>query len=144
MRETSRSRQRGQALIEAALTIPLIFILLLGFYEVSLVVESDLDLQTAVGLAAAAAATAPANDAPVAMTYAQATFQNTVKHFDLLAQTSLACRGPYAAGDTISCTGQATLALNGTPFQEISPSVSLSATAHAHISAYRAQAPPGP
>ena len=139
----SRARQGGQALIETALTIPLLFILLLGFYEVSLVVQSNLDLQTAVGLAAAAAATAPADDAATATHYADATFQNTVKHFDLLDQTSLACTGPYAAGDTITCTGQATLELSGTPFAMISPSVDVTATSRAHISAYRAQAPPG-
>ncbi len=143
MSGASRARQGGQALIEAALTIPVLFVLLLGFYEVSLVVQSDLDLQTAVGLAAAAAATAPANDEPAATQYAQATFQNTVKHFDLLEQPSLVCSGPYAAGDTLTCTGQAALALSGTPFAAISPSVNLSATARAHISAYRAQAPPG-
>lgn len=143
MRVTPRPRQRGQALIEAALTFPLLFTLLLGFYEVSLVVQSDLDLETAVGLAAAAAATAPANDAPAANRYAQDTFQNTVKHFSLLQQTSMTCQGSYAAGSTITCTGQATLALTGTPFAEISPSLNLSATERAHISRYRAQAPPG-
>lgn len=144
MRAGPSRRQRGQALIEAALTFPLLFTLLLGFYEVSLVVQSDLDLQTAVGLASAAAATAPADDPTDADRYAQDTFQNTVKHFDLLQATSLACRGPYAAGDTITCTGQATLALTGTPFAEISPSVGLTATERSHISAYRAQAPRGP
>lgn len=143
MRRPPGSRQGGQALIEAALTIPVLFILLLGFYEVSLVVQSDLDLKTAVGLAAAAAATAPANDAQAATRYAQATFQSTVKHFNLLDRPSLDCAGPYAAGDTLTCTGQATLALSGTPFAAISPSVTLTATAQAHISAYRAQAPPG-
>ncbi len=143
MRGPSRARQGGQALVETALTIPVLFILLLGFYEVSLVVQSDLDLRTAVGLAAAAAATAPANDPRAATQYAQATFQNTVKHFDLLDQPSLVCVGPYAAGDTVTCSGQATLGLSGTPFAAISPSVELSATAQAHISAYRAQEPPG-
>jgi len=143
MSSGSRARQGGQALVETALTIPLLFVLLLGFYQVSLVVQSNLDLQTAVGLAAAAAATAPADDAGAATHYADATFQNTVKHFNLLDQTSLSCTGPYAAGDTITCTGQATLGLSGTPFAVISPSVGLSATSHAHISAYRAQAPPG-
>ncbi len=141
MRGAPHRRQRGQALIEAALTFPLLFVLLLGFYEVSLVVQSDLDLKTAVGLAAAAAATAPANDATDANRFAQDTFQNTVKNFSLLQQTSLICQGPYAAGDTITCTGQATLALTGTPFAEISPSLNLTATEHSHISAYRAQAP---
>lgn len=144
MRAAPHARQRGQALIEAALTIPLLFMLLLGFYEVSLVVQSDLDLETAVGLAAAAAATAPANDAADANRYAQDTFENTVKHFNLLQQTSLLCRGSYAAGSDITCTGQATLALNGTPFEEISPSLNLSATEQAHISRYRAQAPRAP
>jgi Flp pilus assembly protein TadG len=143
MRGPSRARQGGQALVETALTIPVLFILLLGFYEVSLVVQSDLDLRTAVGLAAAAAATAPANDPRAATQYAQATFQNTVKHFDLLDQPSLVCVGPYAAGDTVTCSGQATLGLSGTLFAAISPSVGLSATAQAHISAYRAQQPPG-
>lgn len=136
-------RQRGQALIEAALTFPLLFTLLLGFYEVSLVVQSSLDLQTAVGLAAAAAATAPADDPADANRYAQDTFRSTVRHFALLQDASLGCAGPYAAGDTLTCSGRATLALSGTPFAEISPSLGLSATEHAHISAYRAQAPPG-
>lgn len=144
MSGAAHPRQRGQALVEAALTFPLLFILLLGFYEVSLAVQSDLDLQTAVGLAAAAAATAPANDATDANRYAEDTFQNTVKHFNLLQQTSLGCQGPYAAGDNITCTGHATLALNGTPFEEISPSLNLTATEQAHISAYRAQAPRAP
>ncbi|MGH7910661.1 MAG: TadE family protein [Candidatus Dormibacteraceae bacterium] len=142
MRAAGRGR-RGQALIEAALTLPWLFILLLGFYEVSLVVQSDLDLRTAVGLAAASAATAPAGDGTVANRYAQDTFVNTVKHFGLLEQVSLTCTGPYAAGDTITCTGRATLALSGTPFAEISPSLPLSETSHALISSYRAQAPPG-
>lgn len=136
------ARQRGQALIETAFTIPVLLVLLLGFYEVSLVVQSNLDLQTAVGLAAAAAASAPANDAGAATRYAQATFDGTVRHFGLLQAPRLACHGSYAAGGTITCTGQATLGLSGTPFAEISPSLGLSATARAHISAHRAQASP--
>lgn len=141
----SRRRQRGQAVIESAFTIPILFILLLGFYEVSLVVQSDLDLQTAVGLAAASAAAAPANDSPAAARYAQATFVNTVKHFSLLQDPDLVCQGPYTADGTLTCTGHATLGLSDTPFAEVSPPVpiQLTATAHAHISAYRAQAPGG-
>lgn len=138
------ARQRGQALIETAFTIPVLFILLLGFYEVSLAVQSNLDLRTAVGLAAAAAASAPAGDRSDATQYAQATFQGTVRHFGLLQGPKLVCAGPHQAGGTITCTGRAELGLGGTPFAEISPSVSLTATARAHISAYRAQAPPGP
>lgn len=136
-------RQRGQALIEAAFTIPVLFVLLLGFYEVSLAVQSNLDLGTAVGLAAAAAASAPAGDQPDATRYAQATFGHTVQHFGLLQGARLVCQGPYQAGATITCTGTATLRLSGTPFAEISPSVALSATSRAHISAYRAAASPG-
>src|SRR5205807_264766 len=46
-------RRSGQALIESAITIPVLLVLLLGFLLVMVVAQAVVDLDTATGLAAA-------------------------------------------------------------------------------------------
>ena len=134
--------QSGQALIEAALTLPVLFLLLLGFYEVALAVQSDVDLGTSVALASASAATAPAGNAPRGQEYASQTFTHTIAHFPLLQRTSIVCSGSFMAGSPVTCTGQATLQLGATPFAAISPSIPLTRQSTAYLSPYRSQGPP--
>ena len=134
--------QRGQALVEAALTIPILVLLLLGFYTAALAVQGFVDLGTAVSLAAASAASAPADDAPEATAYASQTFTHTVQHFPLLSSPSISCPGDFRAGGAVTCTGTAFLSLSDTPLGLVSGDIRITRTAVAHSSPYRARRSP--
>ena len=57
---SGRGGRRGQALIETAITLPIMIALFLGFLAVGLAVQGAVDLNTAVYLATASAVTCAA------------------------------------------------------------------------------------
>jgi hypothetical protein len=118
----TRLRQlSGQALIESAVTIPILLILFLGFLAVGLAAQSFVDLNTAVNLAAASAVTAPADNATIANGYARDTFDATIKHVPDLQSQGITCGGTYPAPAVVTCTGSATIQFSKSPLALVVP-----------------------
>ena len=141
---TARRRRSGQALIETAVTLPVLILLFFGFLAVGVFAQAYVDLNTAVYLAAASNATAYANTQNGdADQFALDTFDATVRHDSLLQKKSFACAGNYAAGGQIHCDGTATLLYSRTPMAIVVPipDPDISATAFAVRSKYRSEKP---
>jgi Flp pilus assembly protein TadG len=132
---------RGQALVETAITLPVLIALFLGFLGAGVAAQGYVDLNTAVYLAAASNVTAPASDQTDAMQYAEGTFDNTLVHDTLLQKVGFDCPVPpsdYTAGGTVTCTGAAVLQFSKTPLSVAIPfDPRITATASATRSAYR-------
>jgi hypothetical protein len=132
----------GQALVEAAVTLPVLLGLLLGFAAAGVGAQGYVDLDTAVYLAAAANVAAFADDPADADRFASETFDHTVAHDPLLAGQALSCAGDYAAGGTVTCEATAVLRLSGTPLSVAIPfDPSITARASAVRSPYRSGPP---
>ena len=137
-RGAGRGWGRGQALVETAITLPVLIALFLGFLGAGVGAQGYVDLNTAVYLAAASNVTAPAGDQPLADQYATDTFNSTVIHDTLLRTVNFGCAGDYAAGGVVTCTGTAVLEFSKTPLSVAIPfDPTISATASATRSAYR-------
>jgi hypothetical protein len=145
-----RSRQDGQALVETAVTLPVLIALFFGFLGAGVAAQGFVDLNTAVYLAAASNVTAPAANVAnpsglsgqaLAQQYANDTFDHTLAHDTLLRKVSFGCPGTladYAAGGTITCSGTAVLEFSKTPLSVAIPfDPTISAQASATRSAYR-------
>jgi hypothetical protein len=133
-------RARGQALIETAVTLPILIALFFGFLGAGVGAQGYVDLNTAVYLAAASNVTAPAGPTgqPIADQYATDTFDHTLVHDTLLRKVNFGCGGDYNAGGTITCQGSAVLEFSKTPLSVAIPfDPTISAQASATRSAYR-------
>ncbi len=136
---TRRDRQRGQALLESAITIPMMLLLLLGFLTVLVRVEAQLELDAATSLAAAAAVTAPAGS-PLSAEYARTTWTGTLRQYSYLRPGALEGCEAYQAGQPVTCRGAAVLDYRETPMGLIVPlPIHLQSTATARSSAYRSR-----
>ena len=139
MTRTHRRPDSGQALLETAITIPLMLLFLVGFLAVLIRVEAQIELDTATSLAAAAAVTAPAGS-PLSATYAGATWSGTLRQYSYLRPGTLDGCGPYQAGAAITCRGSATLDYRQTPMGLLVPSpVEIRSEATARSSRYRSR-----
>jgi len=139
MTRTGRNRQSGQALLESAITIPLMLLLLLGFLAVLVRVEAQLELDAATSLAAAAAITAPAGS-PLSVEYAHETWTGTLRQYPYLRPGALEGCTAYVPGQTVTCRGSAVLDYRETPMGLIVPvPLALSSEATARSSAYRSR-----
>jgi hypothetical protein len=128
----------GQALVETAITLPVLIALFLGFLGAGVGAQGYVDLNTAVYLAAASNVTAPAGDQPLADQYATDTYKSTVTHDTLLRTEKFGCSGDYAAGGIVTCSGAAFLEFSKTPLSVVIPvDPRITATASATRSAYR-------
>ncbi|HEY4025645.1 MAG TPA: hypothetical protein VGO86_04360 [Candidatus Dormibacteraeota bacterium] len=117
----TRRAMSGQALIETAITIPVLLILMLGFLLVMVVAQAYVDVDTATSLAAAAAVSAPAGNDTLSHDYANRTYDGTLRRSGYLEPGSLQGCGGYTAGATVTCTGSATLFLSRTPMAILQP-----------------------
>jgi hypothetical protein len=134
-----RARQRGQALLETAITIPAMLVFLLGFLAVLVRVEAQLELDTATSLAAAAAVTAPAAS-PLSAAYAGETWTGTLRQYRYLRPGALDGCGAYQAGQPVTCRGSATLDYQATPMGLVVPfPVHIESAATARSSGYRSR-----
>ena len=141
MRAGMRTR-RGQALVETAITLPVLLTLLLCFLYVMVVAQAYVDLDTATSLAAASAVTAPAGNATESFDFASRTYNGTLRRSGYLEPGPLRGCGGYVAGGSVTCTGQATLELSRTPMALLEPlnqdwTLPIQATATAYSSLYR-------
>jgi len=132
-------RQSGQALLESAITIPLMLLLLLGFLALLVRVEAQLELDAATSLAAAAAITAPAGSS-LSAEYAGQTWTGTLRQYRYLRPGALEGCGAYQPGQAVTCRGTATLDYRETPMGLIVPvPIALASAATARSSAYRSR-----
>ena len=137
-----RPSAAGQALIETAITIPVLLLLLLGFLLAMVVSEAYVDLDTATSLAAASAVTARAGDDAQSRDFALKTYRGTLVRTGYLEPGALDGCGGYAAGASVACAGHARLLLSRTPMAILEPfnpdwTLDLQATATAYSSPYR-------
>lgn len=138
-RSSSGRRQRGQALLETAITLPLMLALLLGFLAVLVRVEAQVELDTATSLAAAAAVTAPVGSS-LSSDYATRTWAGTLRQSSYLTPTRLDGCGTYQLDQTVTCHGVATLDYRQTPMALVVPLIlSIDSTATARGSRYRSR-----
>jgi len=135
-------RSTGQALIETAITIPVLLTLMLSFLLAMVVAQAYVDVDTATSLAAAAAVSAPAGNPPLSTQFAQKTYDGTLRRSGYLQPGSLDNCGGYSAGASVTCTGHATVFLSRTPMAILQPfdsnwHVDITATATGYSSPYR-------
>ncbi len=140
----ARPPQPGQALVETAITVPVLIVLLLSFLLVMVVAQAYVDLDTATSLAAASAVSAPADNAPVSHQFASKTYAGTLRRSGYLEPGALEGCGGYASGSGagVTCTGHATLLLSRTPMAILQPfnadwTLDIQAEATAYSSRYR-------
>jgi hypothetical protein len=131
-------------MIETAITIPVLLTLMLSFLLAMVVAQAYVDLDTATSLAAAAAVSAPAGNDTLSREFAMKTYDGTLRRSGYLEPGALGGCAGYAAGsgDTVSCTGHATLFLSRTPMAVLQPlnpnwTMPISYTATAYSSRYR-------
>lgn len=135
----SDTAQGGQALLETAITVPLMLLLLLGFLAVLVRIEAQLELDAATSLAAAAAANAPAGS-PLSAEHARQTWAGTLRQYRYLRPGELAGCGAYLPGQPVTCRGDATLDCRQTPMGLVVPfPIHLSSSATARSSLYRSR-----
>lgn len=135
----TRDLQRGQALLETAITLPVMLIFLLGFLAVLIRVEAQVELDTATSLAAAAAVTAPVGSA-LSSEYANQTWRGTLRQYSYLTPNRLYGCGPYQLGDAVTCRGSADLDYRQTPMALVVPyKLTIESTATARSSRYRSR-----
>ncbi len=132
----------GQALIETAITVPVLLTLLLSFLLVMVVAQAYVDVDTATSLAAAAAVSAPASNDALSSQFARKTYDGTLRRSSYLEPGSLDNCGGYAAGGSVTCTGHATVFLSRTPMAILQPldanwHVDIQAVATGYSSPYR-------
>jgi Flp pilus assembly protein TadG len=132
-----RGEEWGQALIETAITLPVMIVLFLGFLAVGVAVQGAVDMNTAVYLATASAVTAPANSPGTGRGYATDTYTYTIQHFTYLVDNggSITCAGTWAPNSRVTCTATATVQLTRT--FAIVPDLPITATASATVPQYR-------
>jgi len=137
-------RQDGQALIETAVTLPVLIALFFGFLGAGVGAQAYVDLNTAVYLAAASSVTSYSDEMALSKQYAQDTFDATVRHDSIIQRAQLTCSNnpaDYAAGATVTCQGSASIAFSQTPLSIIFGDVPIGASASATRSPYRSRRP---
>jgi Flp pilus assembly protein TadG len=131
--------QHGQALVETAITIPVMLVLLLGYLAVLIRVEAQVELDAATSLAAAAAVSAPAGS-DLSAGYARQTWTGTLHQYRYLRSQRLDGCTAYQPDQAVSCRGTATLEYGETPMGLVVPfPVQIDATATAQSSRYRSR-----
>ena len=134
-----RAAQAGQALVETAITIPMMLVLLLGFLAVLVRVEAQVELDAATSLAAAAAVSAPAAS-QLSAEYARETWTGTLRQYRYLRPGLLEGCEAYQPDRAVTCRGSVTLDYRETPMALVVPfALTIEASATAQSSRYRSR-----
>jgi hypothetical protein len=136
LRRVARGRKTGQALVETAITLPVIMVVLLVYLALLVRIEAQVELDTATSLAAASCAAAPAGST-VCRDWAQATFQGTLHQYGYI--TGAVLNGCQTAQVQFQCQASATIDYAQTPmgWAIAFPTPSLTSHAEAFGSPYR-------
>jgi Flp pilus assembly protein TadG len=157
MRNRTRKRQNGQALIEMALTFPLVLMLIFNFIAIMILAVDEQEMQASVAAAAESTLAAPTHDQTLINAYAACSFAG--QSADGVDCTHLAASFPQHSGFVVitknitcttssggnTCTASATIHFEDTvlgAFVWWDPPA-LSATYTVYPSSLRAQCPEG-
>jgi Flp pilus assembly protein TadG len=132
-------RSRGQALLELALTLPLLLIVGLGAAQFVRLAISRTGLDAATSAAAAAAARAPNSTAAVSA--AGAAFSGVAAGYGIGSPTLSVDLGGFQRGGTVTATGQASLSLGLSQVPALALSWLLTSTATARVEDWRSRGP---
>jgi Flp pilus assembly protein TadG len=145
---SAATRARGQALIETAITLPVIFLLLFGFLAVLIRIEAQVELDTATSLALASCVSARANSTTCG-DWADATYRGTMRQYSYIRIDSGGGGGLHCPQDgtrryqwnaTVTCQATATLLYRSTPMAYLLlPDLQISSTATTTAPNYRSQ-----
>jgi Flp pilus assembly protein TadG len=130
-------RQRGQALAEVALCLPVVLALALGTVAVARVADARGGLDAATAAAAQAAARAP--DASTAATAATSVFNASVAAYGLASPSLSLDLGGFARGALLVATGKAQVAIGFAPVPGLPATVTLAARASARVEPWRSR-----
>jgi hypothetical protein len=132
-------RQRGQAVLETAITIPAMLVFLLGFLAVLIRIEAQVELDAATSLAAAAAVSAPAGS-PLSADHARRTWTGTLRQYRYLLPGRLEGCEAYEPDQVVTCHGSAMLDYRQTPMGLLVPyPIQVRSDATARSSRYRSR-----
>jgi Flp pilus assembly protein TadG len=130
-------RQRGQALAEVALCLPIVLALAMGTVAVARVADARGGLDAATAAAVQAAARAP--DAGAAATTALAVFNASVTAYGLIAPRLALDLGVFERGAGITATASARVGIGFAPVPGLPATVTLTARAVARVEPWRSR-----
>lgn len=131
------SGQRGQALAEVALCLPIVLTLALGSVAVARVADARGGLDAATAAAVEAAARAP--DRNTAANSAQGVFTASVGAYGLGAPRLALELGSFARGSRVNAAGSATVSIGFAPLPGVSRSLTLTSRASARVEPWRSR-----
>jgi hypothetical protein len=131
------SRQRGQALAEVALCLPIVLALALGTVAVARVADARGGLDAATAAAVQAAARAP--DPGRAALSALAVFDASVRAYGLGAPRLTLDLGGFQRGAAITGTASARVAIGFAPLPGLPAAITLTARAAARVEPWRSR-----
>jgi hypothetical protein len=128
---------RGQALVELAVCMPIVILLGLGSVGVVQVADAQTGLQAATDAAVSVAARAP--DAAVAAEAAGARFHELAAGYPILNATIVLAAGGFERGGVITATGDADVDLAWVSMTFLPAVVHLRVTASAELEPWRSR-----
>jgi Flp pilus assembly protein TadG len=130
------TRERGQAVVEMAMVVPIMLVIIFGFLGLLLWEETAHDLRAATALASTTAATFR-DDSGAAVSAEGETFYGTMRQYSYVEVGSFTCSH---AGTRVTCTASAVLRFDRTPLAVAWPTnPRMNATAVSYSSEFRTQ-----
>lgn len=128
---------RGQAVVEVALVLPLLFTIGLGAVELARLADARAGLDAAT--AAAVSSAARAQSASSAQTTAQATFQASVAGYPLASPRLVFDPGAFQRGGTLTAIGVGGVDLGMAPVPGLPRAVWLTSVASGRVAPWRSR-----
>lgn len=135
------NRDRGQALVELAVTMPVLLLLALGGVALARLADARAGLDAAT--AAAAAEAARAQDPTSAGAAAERRFATVIAPYPVDRGALLVDLGDFQRGGLVRATGSATVSLAFAPLPGLPRAIGLRSRAEAVIEPWRSRVSPG-